>query len=100
MKRSEALVIPASAYADVLVGPCRVGTPALTTVERFRADLAIRIEPLRGEIARRAAQLRGRTAALGLPDAFVIATGDVLDASAVLTADRALLTVSRRVGSI
>jgi predicted nucleic acid-binding protein len=82
------LVLPASAYAEVLVGPYRRGPAAVTTVEKFIADFAMRIEPVSPQIAQRAAQLRSRNPALKLPDAFVLATGDELDASAVVTADK------------
>jgi predicted nucleic acid-binding protein len=65
-------------------------------LERFIADFAIRIEPIGVEIARRAAELRVRSASLRLADALVLATGDVLDAALVLTADRAWPSASRR----
>jgi predicted nucleic acid-binding protein len=90
------VVLPASVYAEVLVGPYRRGPAALTTVEQFIADFAMRIEPLSPQIARRAAQLRSRHSVLKLPDAFVLATGDVLSASAVLTADSTWPKLSRR----
>jgi len=88
-------VLPASAYAEVLVGPSQRGAAAMTTVDEFLASAAIRIEPLTREIARHAATLRARHRALRLPDALVIATGETLEAL-VLTADRAWLGVSRR----
>ena len=92
----ENLVLPASVYAEVLVGPYRRGPAAVTTVEQLIADFAMRIGPVGAEIARRAAQIRSRNPALKLPDAFVLATGDVLDASAVLTADSTWPKVSSR----
>ena len=49
------LVIPASVYAEVLVGPYRRGTDAVDALEQFLADFAVRIEPLSAEIAHRAA---------------------------------------------
>ena len=90
------LVLPASVYAEVLVGPYRRGAAAVTIVEQFIAAFAMRIEPVSAQIARRAAQLRSRNPALKLPDAFVLATGDVLSASAVLTADGTWPKLSRR----
>lgn len=93
----ENFVLPASVYAEVLVGPYRRGPAAVATVEQFIADLAMRIEPVSAPIARRAAQMRSRNPALRLPDAFVLATGDVLSASAVLTADSSWPKLSRRV---
>jgi predicted nucleic acid-binding protein len=79
-------VLPASAYAEVLVGLTRGGPAAVARVEQFVADLGIGIEPLTAPIARRAAALRARHTALRLPDALVLATADALDAP-VLTAD-------------
>jgi predicted nucleic acid-binding protein len=96
----EEFVLPASAYAEVLVGPCRRGAAAVASVEQFVADFAIRVEPVTAEIATRAAWLRARHQGLKLPDALVLATGDVLAATRVLTADRAWPAVSRRARSI
>jgi PIN domain nuclease of toxin-antitoxin system len=59
-------------------------------------DLTIRIAPLTSEVADRAALMRARHASLRLPDALVLATGDMLGADTVLTADRAWPRVSRR----
>jgi predicted nucleic acid-binding protein len=49
------------------------------------------------DIAETAAELRAHHRALRLPDAVVIATGDVLGADAVLTGDARWRRVSRRV---
>lgn len=87
--QSEQLVLPASTYAEILVGPYRRGPEAVTIVDRFIADLAIRVIPITEQIARHAAALRSQHAALRLPDALVLATGDLLEASIVLTADAA-----------
>lgn len=95
-RRSDELVLPASVYAEILVGPLRRGRAAVEKLEGFVSDFGMRIEPLSGEIARRAAVLRARTGSLRLPDAFVLATADILRAEAVLTADRAWAKVSRR----
>jgi predicted nucleic acid-binding protein len=94
--QADELVLPASAYAEALVGPCRRGAAAVASFERFISDLAVRVEPLTREIARQAAHLRSHHASLRLPDALVLATGDVLDAGTVLTADTAWPKVSRR----
>ena len=95
--QGDELVLPASAYAEALVGPSRRGPAALASFDRFIADLAVRIEPLTSEIARQAARLRSRHVALRLPDALILATGDVLGAGTILTADAAWPKVSRRV---
>lgn len=94
--QGDELVLPASAYAEALVGPSRRGPAAMASFEQFTSDLAVRIEPLSHEIARRVARLRAHHGSLRLPDALVLATGDVLDASIVLTADTAWPKVSRR----
>lgn len=87
--QGEELVLPASAYAEALVGPSRRGPAAIASFDRFISDLAARIEPLTREIARQAARLRSRHVSLRPPDALILATGDVLDADLVLTADAA-----------
>ena len=98
--RADQLVIPASGYAEILVGPSRRGPAAVAIVDEVLSDFAVHIEPVSAAIARRAAALRARHAALRLPDALVMATADVLDASRILTADRAWRRWSRRVQTI
>ena len=93
--RRETLVLPASAYAEVLVDPSRRGPEAVTVVRRFVSDFGIRIDPLTADVAERAARLRARHGGLRLPDALVLATADALDAT-VLTCDRAWSRLSRR----
>src|SRR5207245_1914486 len=88
MERDE-LVLPASAFAEVLVGAHRAGSAEIRTIESFVEDARVRVEPITADIARRAAQLRARHARIGLPDALVMATGDVLAARLILTRDRA-----------
>jgi predicted nucleic acid-binding protein len=92
---SGAMVLPASAYAEVLVDPWRAGADAVTVVKRFLAELGVRVEPLTADVAERAARLRASHRSLRLPDALVLATADALDATA-LTADRSWPRVSRR----
>jgi predicted nucleic acid-binding protein len=93
--RLDELALPSSAYAEILVDPWRRGPDAVTLVKRFLMDLSIRIEPLTAAIAERAAELRARHRSLRLPDALVLATADVLAATA-LTCDRSRPRVSRR----
>ncbi len=84
--RHDDLVLPMSAYSETLVVPARRGR-----LEGARASLALlllRLEPLTATIAERAAELRGATGSPRLPDALVLATGEELDADAVLTTDR------------
>lgn len=93
--RGSELILPGSAYAEVLVDPWRRGPEAVAVVKRFLTEAAIRIEPLTAEVAERAARLRSGHRALRLPDALVLATADVLDAIA-LSCDRSWPRVSRR----
>ena len=83
------LVVPASAYAELLVGPMRRGETAVAVVDQALAALPAEVVPLGSEIARRAAGLRAAHAGrLRLPDAFVLATALALRADLVVTADR------------
>jgi len=80
------LRLPASAYAETLVDPGRSGR--LDEVRNAIDQLGLRIEPIGKEIAERAASLRARTRGPRLPDALVLACGEVLEADAIVTADR------------
>jgi predicted nucleic acid-binding protein len=84
----DALAVPASAYAEALVGPSRRGADALATVDAFLDALPAVVEPATREVAREAAVLRARHGrGLRLPDALVLATATVVCASRVLTTD-------------
>jgi predicted nucleic acid-binding protein len=93
--RGDDLVIPSSAYAEILVDPWRRGPEAVGLVKRFLTDLGVRIEPLAAAIAEHAARLRSSHRTLRLPDALVIATAEALGGN-VLTCDRSWPRVSRR----
>lgn len=93
---AEELVISASTLAEILVGPYRAGSRAERMVEGFVAD-RLRVEPVSADIARRSARLRANSHTLRLADALVIATGEALAATTILTADRAWARSSRRV---
>lgn len=93
--RQDHLVLPASAFAEVLVGPARSGAAALATVRDLVERVPIAVEPLDAEIAVAAAVLRARHRALKLPDALVIATAGHLDADQLVTTDRGWPTRSR-----
>ena len=93
--RGDDLRLPASAYAEVLVGAIREGR-----VERAREDieaLLVQIESIGTAIADAAAALRAEHRALRLPDALVLATGEALAADAVLTADARWAALTPRV---
>jgi predicted nucleic acid-binding protein len=88
-ERGDPLVLPASAYAECLVGPSRRGPDAVRVVDALLDELPIRVEPASRTIAAEAAAIRathGR--ALRLPDALVLATAHVLGADLVMTTDR------------
>ena len=92
----EDLVLPASAYSEALVEPSQRGGRVLARAKALIAELPIRVQPIDTEIAERAAVLRGKQR-VRLPDALVLATGDVLGAEVVLTADQRWRKLSTRV---
>ena len=94
---SDEFVLPASVYAEVLVGPMRHSQAAVASLEEFIGDFGMRIAPLTAKIAALAAVLRAQDPALRLPDAFVLATGEDSDAGVVLTGDSAWSKLSGRV---
>lgn len=73
-QRGSSVIVPASAYARVLVHPARSGRRALAVVRWFCSE-QLTVEPLSAEMAEAAARLRARHKGLRLPDALVIATG-------------------------
>lgn len=89
-------VLPASAYAEVMVAPIRRGTQDASKVDQALCAIGIRVEPVTQEIARTAARLRAQHKSLRLPDALVLATGEVLDAQNIFTADRSWPKVTSR----
>lgn len=93
--RRDDLVLPASAYAEILVQPMREGSEAVRSVDAGLDALRIRVEPATREIAARAASLRARHGRkLRLPDALVIATAEVVRARRLLTSDAELRNLS------
>jgi predicted nucleic acid-binding protein len=86
---SDRLVVPASAYAELLVGPIRRGPEAVATVDALLRALSAEVLALDSEMARAAASLRAHhPGRLRLRDAFVLGTAVELGADLVLTADR------------
>jgi predicted nucleic acid-binding protein len=80
------LVLPASALAEILVGPFRRGPEAVAIVDGLLATLAIDLVAIDQVIARQAAVLRAETR-LRLPDALVVASAIVLRADRLLSTD-------------
>ena len=92
-----ALVLPASAFAEVLVGASRVGPTAVETTEAFVDSLIDQVYPIDRAVAKDAARLRSQSKAVRLPDALVVAVGRVINATAILTADARWEGLDRRV---
>lgn len=69
---SRDLIVPASAYSEVLVAFARAGRTA--EARQAIAAMGITVEPLGADTAARAAELRARHRHLRLPDAMVLAT--------------------------
>ena len=86
--RGDRLVLPASAFAEILVGPSRKGASEVAVVRRLVERVPIAVEPLGADIAVHAAALRSRHPSLKLPDALVIATAAHLNADRLVTTDR------------
>jgi predicted nucleic acid-binding protein len=80
------LRLPASAYAEALVGPARTGT--FDAARESMQALLLGVEPITQSLAERAAVLRATDRSLRLPDALVLGCADTLNAAAVLTTDR------------
>ncbi len=86
--RNDRLVLPASAFAEVLVGPSRNGSDAVALVRRLVEQVPVEIAPLDADVAVAAARLRAQHRSLKLPDALVIATAAHLEADHLVTTDR------------
>ena len=87
LDRGDDLVLPASAYAECLVGPLRRGPEAAATVDAFIDALPARVEPVTRSIARAAALRARHGRAVRLPDSLVLATAIELQAHRLLTTD-------------
>jgi len=95
--RGGQILLPASAFAEVLVGATRLGTEAIIRTEGFVDAVVDVVHPIDRDVARVAAALCGHHRSLRLPDALVLAVGRVTDASAILTADAGWRRVDKRV---
>lgn len=93
--RGDSFVVPASAYAEILVRPAKRGNTTVARVDAALDALAITVTAADREIARRAATLRARHSSLRLPDALVIATAIELEADRLLTTDQRWKTLRR-----
>ena len=84
----ESVALPASAYAETLVGPSRRGDADVRQVRAFVDRFRVRVVPLDGTIGEAATALRARTAHATAPNALVIPTAVVLNADVILTTGR------------
>lgn len=83
------LVLPTSAYAEVLVAPFRKDAESAAVVDSFIDALPATVQPITRPIARAAAALRAEHGGrLRLPDALVVATALDLAAERLVTTDR------------
>ena|SRR5271166_5665995 len=80
------LALPASALAEIQVGPSRRGPDAVASVDGLLDSLAVDLVAIDSAIARVAAALRATTT-LRLPDALVVATAIVIRADRLLSTD-------------
>lgn len=88
LNANDQLVLPASAFAEILVGPFRRRPEAVAVVRRLMARVPIEVAALDEEIAVDAAVLRAGHRSLKLSDALVIATARILQADLLVTTDR------------
>ena len=86
--RNDDVALPASAFAEIIVGPTRRGQAAVAVVHDFVDRLPIDIVPLDADIAEAAAAIRAKHRTVKLPDALVIATAAHLGAGRLVTTDR------------
>ena len=89
------LALPMIAYAETWVGVARLKPARREAIAAHVREL-MRIEPMTASISQRGAALRARTGAT-LADALVIATGQEIDASVILTVDGRWKELDRRV---
>ena len=88
LEQGHDFVLPATAYAETMVGPFRGGSEAVRIVDLFLADVPVDIEPANHSHSRWAARLQAMYGSkLRLPDALVVATAANLGAEQILTTD-------------
>jgi predicted nucleic acid-binding protein len=97
-RSADELRLPASAYAEVLVRPARLGR--LDIARSGIQLLGIVVEALSAAAAERAAELRARHRGLRFADALVLGYADSIEADLVLTTDRRLRRVDPRIEAI
>ncbi len=88
LARGDSLILPASAYSEIMVHALRNERGEL--IDRFVDRLRVKVVPADREVSRRAAELRAAHRSLRLPDALVVATAQLRGAE-LLTFDERLL---------
>jgi predicted nucleic acid-binding protein len=91
------LLLPSTVLAELLAGAYRLGPAAVRAVEALVDGLIDRVCDVNREVATTAAGYQASHLFLRLPDALVLAVGQVLDADAVLTLDPQWSSVAGRV---
>ncbi len=91
------MVLPASALAELLVGASRLEPAAIRTIEALVDVLVDQVCDIDREVVGAAVRYRSRHRFLRLPDAMVLAVGQVLRADTVLTAEEQWARADRRV---
>jgi predicted nucleic acid-binding protein len=88
LRSRDRLAMSASAFAECLVGPSRLGRRGVDTVDELFVRLPIDIVDLDAPIARMAASIRAKHTSVRLPDALVIATAAHAAADRLITTDQ------------
>jgi predicted nucleic acid-binding protein len=96
-RRRQRVIVPAIVVAEVLVSAARLGQEAMATTEAFVATIADEVAAVDWAVARAAAVLRASHPAIRLPDALVLATGQVRVVDEIHTGDRKWGSVDPRV---
>jgi predicted nucleic acid-binding protein len=93
--RGDRIVVPASALAEMLVGPSRQRRHAVAAVLQLIERVPFEVAPLDKDVAVAAGALRAKHRAIKLPDALVLAAATVLRAEVLLATDRGWPTARR-----
>jgi predicted nucleic acid-binding protein len=95
--RGQRILVPATVVAEVLVSAAGVGPGATATAEAFVDAIAHEVAVVDRAVARAAAVLRAHHPSIRLPDALVIATGQVRMVDEIHTGDKRWRPVDPRI---
>lgn len=95
--RGQRVLVPATVVAEVLVSAARLGPGAMATAEAFLDTVADQVAVVDRAVARAAAVLRANHPGIRLPDALVLATGQVHVVDEIHTGDRRWRSVDPRI---